>query len=246
MSRIKSLMLLLGSGFATWLVYYWAAVYFDSQMPIFMASMILTSVLIHEFGHWVAMEMNGVRAHVFIAVIVGGTVPEDESRMKSLSWAKQSVITLAGPAGSLLVVALAVIMNYAGMLDDLSMSRIANANGALLLFNLIPIGPLDGGRFAKLLFDSVPEQKDWLYALTIVWSVLAVILFVSTVSTESYFFSALLVLWSTKKQSLKDDPCGSSNKKAMTTAECQIATAIFLALIGMGIMLEATSLSWPA
>jgi Zn-dependent protease len=117
-------------------------------------------VLLHEFGHILMARRFGVRTPDVILLPIGGVarlerIP-DEPRQELL-------IALAGPAVTLVIAALSVAAlrlsgSHASVMH-LSESQpflawIAGINIYLLLFNLIPAFPMDGGRVLRALLAS--------------------------------------------------------------------------------------------
>ncbi len=117
-------------------------------------------ILLHEFGHILMARRFGVRTPDVILLPIGGVarlerIP-NEPRQELL-------IALAGPAvtAAIAVVLYSIIRlsgNDAG-LGDLSpgrpfLSLLMNVNVYLLLFNLIPAFPMDGGRVLRALLAS--------------------------------------------------------------------------------------------
>jgi stage IV sporulation protein FB len=117
-------------------------------------------ILLHEFGHITMARRFGVRTPDVILLPIGGVarlerIPDEPKQ--------ELLIALAGPA---VTAAIAVILyailrltgNDAG-LGDLSPTRpflslLMNVNVYLLLFNLIPAFPMDGGRVLRALLAS--------------------------------------------------------------------------------------------
>jgi Zn-dependent protease len=104
----------------------------------------LVIIFIHEIGHAIVIRAKGLRAGVMVFIpFVGGAVTlKDQPR----SAYDDAIIGLAGPifgtAASLLALQLYKWLNQPLYL------AIAAAGFALNLFNLIPIGMLDGGRIS--------------------------------------------------------------------------------------------------
>jgi len=117
-------------------------------------------ILLHEFGHITMARRFGVRTPDVILLPIGGVarlerIP-DEPRQELL-------IALAGPAvTAVIAVFLYVLIRLNGDdagLGDLSpgrpfLSLLMNVNVYLLLFNLIPAFPMDGGRVLRALLAS--------------------------------------------------------------------------------------------
>src|SRR3954447_11389995 len=117
-------------------------------------------VLFHEFGHILMARRFGVRTPDVILLPIGGVarlerIP-DEPRQELL-------IALAGPAVTLAIAALLSLLvrvqgNQAALLtfneNQPFLPWLASANIWLLLFNLIPAFPMDGGRVLRALLAS--------------------------------------------------------------------------------------------
>lgn len=117
-------------------------------------------ILLHEFGHILMARRFGVRTPDVILLPIGGVarlerIPDEPKQ--------ELLIALAGPA---VTAAIALVLygiirlsgNDAG-LGDLSPTRpflslLMNVNVYLLLFNLIPAFPMDGGRVLRALLAS--------------------------------------------------------------------------------------------
>jgi Zn-dependent protease len=117
-------------------------------------------ILLHEFGHILMAGRFGVRTPDVILLPIGGVarlerIP-DEPRQELL-------IALAGPAVTLAIaVILFLVLRLTGsdaQVTELSerqpfLAQLATVNLYLLLFNLIPAFPMDGGRVLRALLAS--------------------------------------------------------------------------------------------
>jgi Zn-dependent protease len=119
------------------------------------------SILAHEFGHITMAARFGIRTPDVILLPIGGVarierIP-DEPRQELL-------IALAGPAVTLALVILLALYAVAtgesleprtALADDSPLvTRLLVSNALVLLFNLIPAFPLDGGRVFRALLAS--------------------------------------------------------------------------------------------
>lgn len=117
---------------------------YTTQAPLAVVIGFVVITLVHEIGHAVAIRMKGLRAGflVFIPFIGGAVTLKDQPRTAY----DDAVIGLAGPfAGTL--ASLAVLQAYKWTFEP-TLLFIALLGFALNLFNLLPIGMLDGGRIS--------------------------------------------------------------------------------------------------
>src|SRR5918995_6466633 len=148
------------------IVGWWALIGYSTGGPIVALTSALAllalfaCILLHEFGHILMARRFGVRTPDVILLPIGGVarlerIPEEPRQ--------ELLIALAGPAvtAAIALVLYALIRlsgNDAG-LGDLSpgrpfLSLLMNVNVYLLLFNLIPAFPMDGGRVLRALLAS--------------------------------------------------------------------------------------------
>ena len=117
---------------------------YTTQAPLAVVVGFVVITLIHEIGHAVAIRAKGLRAGflVFIPFIGGAVTLKDQPRTAY----DDAIIGLAGPfAGTLASLVCLQVFKWTG--DPLWL-LIAFLGFALNLFNLLPIGMLDGGRIS--------------------------------------------------------------------------------------------------
>lgn len=127
---------------------------------------LLASILLHELGHAVAGRLFDAPV-AFIELTGLGGIAHFERSLPPSAW-KRSVIYLAGPAANLLLwIAfdwLASLAMHSGKtMPAFTFAILASANFYLLVFNLLPAFPLDGGRTLEAWlgagFGSVTAQR---------------------------------------------------------------------------------------
>jgi Zn-dependent protease len=117
---------------------------YATQFPLAVVVGFVVITLIHEIGHAVAIRAKGLRAGfmVFVPFIGGAVTLKDQPRTAY----DDAQIGLAGPfAGTL--ASLVSLQIYKWTSDPLWL-LIAFMGFAINLFNLVPIGMLDGGRIS--------------------------------------------------------------------------------------------------
>ncbi|NET73451.1 MAG: site-2 protease family protein [Sphaerospermopsis sp. SIO1G2] len=114
-----------------------------------MALLLFTSVLLHELGHSLAAQSQGIKVNSITLFFFGGIAAiEEESKTPG----KAFQVAIAGPAVSIL---LFILLNLGSNFTDentllnLMVRDLARINLVVALFNLIPGLPLDGGQVLK-------------------------------------------------------------------------------------------------
>jgi Zn-dependent protease len=133
-------------------------------------------VLMHEFGHVLACRSTGGKSERIILWPLGGVAEVDPpKRGSAMFWS-----LIAGPLVNVgLFVALIVPAAFALQLGESSaaaqlVNYVVGANIVLLIFNLLPIYPLDGGRILHVLLSGPMGDLKALRVTTIVGVVGAV------------------------------------------------------------------------
>ncbi|MBX9701274.1 MAG: site-2 protease family protein, partial [Acetobacteraceae bacterium] len=113
-------------------------------------------VLLHEFGHVFAARRYGVRTPDITLLPIGGVAQMERIPEKP---SEELVVALAGPAVNVVIAALLFLalggvpsMQAAAELHSPGhgiLERLAWVNVTLVVFNLIPAFPMDGGRVLR-------------------------------------------------------------------------------------------------
>lgn len=140
----------------------------DWLMGAVMVVAFYASLLGHELCHAEVAQRRGIRVRGITLWLIGGVA---EMEGDSRSAGEELKIAAAGPAGSLALAvgfgALAVLLSWAGAsaLAVTAATWLAEANGALAVFNLVPAFPLDGGRILRALLWKVRGRRQWATAV---------------------------------------------------------------------------------
>ncbi|MFG1360269.1 site-2 protease family protein [Xanthobacter pseudotagetidis] len=147
--------------FLLFLVWIWAAYYrmggsSAAWEGVIFVALLFLCVLLHELGHVVAARHYGVKTPDITLWPFGGIanlerIPEKPS--------EELVVALAGPAVNVVIAAvLLLVLGGSLNVDDLAkiedpgtslIAKLAGANIFLVVFNLIPAFPMDGGRVLR-------------------------------------------------------------------------------------------------
>lgn len=113
--------------------------------------MVLLIIFVHEMGHGAAASFFSWRINKISLLPFGGVAEMDEHGNRPFK--QELVVVLAGPLQHVWMVAAAYILFLAGVLPDKWHSLFVDYNMMVLLFNLLPIWPLDGGKLVFILLS---------------------------------------------------------------------------------------------
>ena len=125
--------------------------YFTRQIEVY--AMIMLFAIIHEFGHLLAGLLLGMKPEKMEIMPYGVSIsfkvmPKDYNkkiRCGNLLELKKILVALAGPITNVII----ILVVWQMKLNVFGAFMILYSNLLLLLFNLLPIYPLDGGRIIK-------------------------------------------------------------------------------------------------
>jgi Zn-dependent protease len=108
------------------------------------ALLLFASVVLHELGHALVARRHGLSVHAITLFALGGVTEIADAPPEPV---RDFLVAVAGPAVSLLLALLGgLAWWFARAPLDLLLLQLALTNGAIVLFNLLPGYPLDGGR----------------------------------------------------------------------------------------------------
>ena len=117
-------------------------------------------VLLHEFGHALAARGFGIRTPDITLLPIGGVARIQ--RMPDRPW-QELVVAIAGPLVNVVIAAVLIFVmgrraefQYLEHLEQPGvemLAKLASVNISLVLFNLIPAFPMDGGRALRALLS---------------------------------------------------------------------------------------------
>jgi Zn-dependent protease/CBS domain-containing protein len=149
--------------FLLFLVWIWAAYYRQggaeaAWQGVVFVSLLFLCVLLHEFGHVFAARRYGVKTRDVTLWPFGGIASLERIPEKPM---EELVVAVAGPAVNVVIAALLILVLGAtvnaqdlAQIDDPKIGMIAKLAGAnifLVIFNMIPAFPMDGGRVLRAL-----------------------------------------------------------------------------------------------
>ena len=159
--------------------------------------------IIHEIGHMVAGFILGMFPEKLEIMPYGVSISfkerkngeNKENKISDLFEIKKIIIALAGPLVNLIIILFTYKLNNGFILER---ETIIYSNLLILMFNLLPIYPLDGGRILKgMLYITCDKEEKYINKI----SNIVVILFTvfSSICTYYYkniaFFIITIFLW---------------------------------------------------
>jgi Zn-dependent protease len=141
-----------------WVSYYRVAGLAGAVQGVLFVLALFACVLLHEFGHAFAARGFGIATPDITLLPIGGVARL--SRIPDEPW-QEFVVAIAGPLVNVVIAgALIFVVHRSAELQQLEylenprvelLSRLASVNVMLVLFNLIPAFPMDGGRILRAL-----------------------------------------------------------------------------------------------
>lgn len=151
--------------------------------------MVFTIVLIHELGHSVAANYFKWRIRKIELLPFGGVAEIEEYGNRPLK--EEFIVIIAGPLQHIWLIGLSYLMLPVNFWTQTDHKIFIAHNLMILLFNILPIWPLDGGKLMYLFFSrKLPFQKSLTTTLKCSLFMLAIFSV-----TSLYLFPFHLNLW---------------------------------------------------
>lgn len=166
------------------------------------ALLLFVSTFLHELGHSVVAQKNGIPISSIELHVLGGTAlmhpPERPAQELAIALAGPLVSLTLGLAGSAAAYALGLPLVPPRTLVDL-LPFFAAVNLGMALFNLIPALPMDGGRVLRALL-SMSKKRDALEATRIAARIsrvlaLTFVLFGATTGAWTLCILGVVIYW---------------------------------------------------
>lgn len=195
------------------------------------------AVLVHELGHWLALKHYGIKTRGILFLIVMAATPFDPSRKHNRY--QDAMVSLAGPlTGVPLSIIYLLLYRTTG---DIGYAVGVYITITLNVFNLIPIGRMDGGWVLANLHPSLRRNQSLMLAFMLTGIAAATI-----TSMWSVFVGVLMAGFLVHKL-LSDNSLPNTRikkKRVMTGNEFSTVQALYaFGIIGMGFIMMFTGSS---
>ena len=111
--------------------------------------------ILHEFGHAVVGRLLGYRLNVITLMPYGASLSGNNTSLKPKD---EIVIAIAGPIVNIAVILVCILLIKLNIPFE-HLTLIKDINISYLMFNLLPVFPLDGGRVLLALFSLKFKRK---------------------------------------------------------------------------------------
>ncbi|OLN23486.1 hypothetical protein BTO30_05870 [Domibacillus antri] len=168
---------------------------------------LLTIIFVHELGHAAAAKFCGWRIVKIEFLPFGGKLETNEHAGRPL--AEEWLVVLSGPFMHMPLAAAFFCLLHTGVVEPDVYSLLIQLNVLILLFNLLPVLPLDGGKMILLLLSAVRPYYD-AYRMAIHCSFFMLVclfgaaiyvlpFYLQLLLTVSYITVQLLTMWKEKE-----------------------------------------------
>lgn len=153
---------------------------------------ILCIVTIHELGHFYAARYFGWRVEAIVLWAFGGVMKTDEYTTRPLK--EELIVTLCGPLQHGFIFIVVYVLQSMQLLPDSMVPQILNYNLIILLFNLLPIYPLDGSRLWLILMSLYIPYRQAYRSNLIISLVAASLIIVMQLLLFPFTFTATILI----------------------------------------------------
>lgn len=212
-ARIAGIDLRVHATFLLLLAWFAFGYYADGGLGAMLAGLAFTlllfvCVVLHEFGHALAARAYGIRTPDITLLPIGGVARLE--RMPEKPW-QEFVVALAGPAVNV-VIAFAVFVVigkgfHLGEIESVDreggdmLSKLLAINIILVVFNLIPAFPMDGGRVLRaLLATRLKHARATRIAATVGQAVALVFALLGLFGNPVLLFIAVFVFFGAQQE----------------------------------------------
>jgi stage IV sporulation protein FB len=136
--------------------------------------MLLGIIFVHEMGHAAAASFFSWRIKKISLLPFGGVAEMDEHGNRPLK--EEAIVVLAGPLQHVWMVAGAYVLQFFNLFPEDLFPLFIQYNFMILIFNLFPVWPLDGGKLVFLLL-SLKDSFSNAHRLTLIISFISLFLF---------------------------------------------------------------------
>lgn len=152
---------------------------------------ILCIVTVHELGHFFAAKYFNWRIDSIMLWAFGGVMKTDEYSTRPLK--EEFIVTISGPLQHGVIFLIVKILLPLFSVPDALIADILYFNLVILLFNLLPIYPLDGGKFSLIFLSFLLPYRQAYRLMLILSFVTCSVIIVGQLLLFPFTFTATLL-----------------------------------------------------
>src|SRR5690625_5082203 len=155
-------------------------------------SIILIIVVIHELGHYFMSVFLKWRVESIVLWVFGGVMKTEEHGNNSL-W-EEALVIIAGPLQNIMIYIGVYFLSTYDILPSTVLELIFYYNTAILLFNLLPIWPLDGGKLLFVILSSFQPYRKAYHSMIIFSMIISLVLLLLQLLVFPFTLSAFCLM----------------------------------------------------
>ena len=163
-------------------------------------------VFLHELGHCWAIHRSNLQVKDIMLYLIGGVARYSGN----LDFKKEIFVTICGPLVNVALLPILSFISYLTSGSDLGyfVERVSYINLIILIFNLIPAFPLDGGRILRaFLWSKYGLEKGTRFALVVanIFSLIMAVVGI-VIGNFSLLLIALFLYYTNQQENYKVSP----------------------------------------
>jgi len=147
-------------------------------------------ILIHELGHYIIAKLNKLNVEKIIIYPYGGIVKMNNLLNTSIN--KELTVAITGITFQTIYYLLIVFLYNQGLIREYILNLFTMYNNSILIFNILPIHPLDGSKILNLILSKFLPYKIT-NKINIVISIITLIILL-TVNYYQFNYTTIFIL----------------------------------------------------
>ena len=146
---------------------------------------ISTIIIIHEFGHFIMLYLYKWNVRKINIYPFGGIISLDDDLDKNLN--EELIVSISGPLLQEILFLIIFILYKKNIINEYIFNIFKNYNIAILIFNLLPIIPLDGSKIINVLLNKLFNFRIS-YMINIVISIIFLFIFILIFKNDTSYY----------------------------------------------------------